>query len=164
MNFYVLELITDILRVFMLWKSLKLTGYIYLDPIFVELCGVMSSFFALLKAVKRKSFENRKEKSKEVKAESPKRVIFHEEEKKSKDLFNLNQMEMSVDDSDVGEDAEESPYQGYPINKVGRFKSSLSSTHDFSQSNKSNGKLKQVKSTANVHLHGILNGLRNYQE
>jgi hypothetical protein len=37
MSFYVLELITSILRVFMLYKSLRFAGAMYLDPIFVEL-------------------------------------------------------------------------------------------------------------------------------
>lgn len=98
MSFYVLELVTNVLRVFMLYKSLRLYGSIYLDSIFVELCGVFSSFFALLKSIKKKSFE--KSSLAEKKPSSVKKVEIVEQEIKSKDLFELNGVEMSVDDSD----------------------------------------------------------------
>lgn len=160
MSFYVLELITNVLRTFMLYKSLKLMGSVYLDNIFVELCGVFSSFFALLKSVRKKSFEKKERKKAQEKLEQVKKAEIMEEEKRSKELFNINNMEMSVDDSDI-----EDPnfMQPYTINPFHKFKSSMSSTHDISQSQKSNGKLKHVRSTLNVK-NGKLNGLKNYQQ
>lgn len=160
MSYNVLELITNVLRVFMLYKSLKLYGSIYLDSIFVELCGVLSSFTALLKSVKKKSFEKTKKRD-ESKLEK-RRVEIHEEEKKSKDLFNLNQDIMSVDDSDLSTENGKYPeYQTYSVNKFNQPKSSLSSTHDLSISKKGNSKMKQVKSFQNLYQRGTINELRN---
>lgn len=161
MSFYVLELVTNILRVFMLIKSLKFPGSIYLDSIFVELCGVLSSFFALLKAMKKKSFEKTK-KREQAKVEKRK-VEVYEEEKKSKDLFNLNNVEMSVDDSDLSTDNDKYPeYQRYDITQLNKFKSTMSSSHGVSTSQKNN-KLKQVRSSQNIYQKGTINGLRNYK-
>ena len=81
MSFYVLDLVTNILRVFMLFKSLRIYGSVYLDSIFVELWGVFSSFFALLKSVKKKSFEKTTKRDKE---KVEKKVTVYEEEKKAK--------------------------------------------------------------------------------
>lgn len=161
MSFYVLELIVNVLRVFMLYKSLKFLGSVYIDTIFVELCGVFSSFFALLKSVKKKSYEKKQLKKSQEKNKKPKRVEFYEEEKKSKDLFNLNNIELSVDDSDADNEKMNNQIQGYAqINKV---KSSVSSTHDITESNKSNTKLKHAKSTVNVHAGGMLGDRKNNQ-
>ena len=62
MNFYMLDLITNVFRGIMLFKSLSLYGSIYLDPIFVEFWGVIGNFFALLKSIKKRyiSKEQRK--------------------------------------------------------------------------------------------------------
>jgi len=160
MSYNVLELITNILRVFMLYKSLRLYGAIYLDSIFVELCGVLSSFTALLKAMKKKSFEKTKKRD-ESKLEKLK-IEIHEEEKKSKDLFNLNQDIMSIDDSDLSTENGKYPdYPTYSVNKFNQPMSSLSSTHDLSISKKANSKLKQVKSFQNLYQRGTINELRN---
>jgi len=60
-RFEILELILSILRFFMLTKSLKMTGYQYLDPVFVACnvsvylaCGLVSSGIALFKAIYEK--------------------------------------------------------------------------------------------------------------
>lgn len=160
MSFYVLELITNVLRVFMLYKSLKFFGSIYIDSIFVELCGVLSSFFALLKAIKKKVFETTKRR--DASKVEKKRVEIYEEEKKSKDLFTLNQDIMSVDDSDVSTENGKFPeYQRYDLTSLIKPNKTMSSTHDLTNSNKSNSRLKQVKSFQNLYKKGALNGLRN---
>ena len=158
MSFYVLELVTNILRVFMLYKSLKLYGSIYLDSIFVELWGVFSSFFALLKSIKRKSVENTSTREK-VKGEKKIKVI--EEEKKSKDLFDLNHMEMSVDDSDLEEKSDNNPkFNNYNVTKFG-VPTNILSAQNGSKNFKSNSKLKHVRSSQNVYQKGSISGLRN---
>ncbi|CAK92765.1 unnamed protein product (macronuclear) [Paramecium tetraurelia] len=62
-RFEILELILSILRFFMLTKSLRMTGYQYLDPVFVACiiisnikiaCGLVSSGLALFKAIYEK--------------------------------------------------------------------------------------------------------------
>lgn len=162
MSFYVLELITNVLRVFMLYKSLKMPFALYMDNIFVEFCGVFSSFFALLKAIKKKSFDKKDNAIKEKrKLEKGKRVKFEEEEVKDDDFFNMNNAEMSVDDSDIGNENIASPYVGYP-NGINKIKSDVSSTRHVTQSNVSNNKmkLKQVKSHANVQQEWIDKGLK----
>lgn len=161
MSFYVLELITNILRVFMLYKSLKFYGSIYIDSIFVELCGVMSSFFALLKAIKKKAFE--KTSKRDAAKVEKRKVEVYEEEKKAKDLLTLNEDIISVDDSDLSvENDQFPPYKRYEITQLTKPKSSLSSTHDLSKSHKSNNRMKQVKSFQNLYQKGTINGLRNY--
>lgn len=161
MSFYVLELITNILRVFMLYKSLKFYGSIYIDSIFVELCGVMSSFFALLKAIKKKAFERTKKRD-AAKVEKRK-VEVYEEEKKAKDLLTLNEDIISVDDSDISQENDKfPPYKRYEITDLSKPKSSISTTHDMSNSHKSNNRMKEVKSFQNLYQKGTINGLRNY--
>jgi len=164
MSFYVLELVTNVLRTFMLYKSLKFAGSVYLDSIFVELCGVLSSFFALLKAVKKKTFESidKKESEKEKKEEKKRQEITKEEEIKNKDLFNLNQDIMSVDDSDLS--TENGKYPEYArYSKVKKLKSTMSSNHDGPNSRKPNNKLKQIKSFQDINKRGALNAFRSFQ-
>ena len=161
MSFYVLDLVTNVLRVFMLFKSLKFYGSIYLDSIFVELCGVFSSFFALLKSVKKKSFEKTAKRDNEKKENKDKKVTVYEEEKKSKDLFDINNMEMSVDDSDIEDQTDKYPkFSNFNVTKFGAPVSSIGSTQ-ITSSFKSNGKLKHVKSSQDVNQNGIIKGVRS---
>jgi hypothetical protein len=163
MSFYVLELITNVLRVFMLYKSLKFMGSIYLDSIFVELCGVMSSFFALMKSIKKKSFEKVQQRERERQQEKmeKKKVSFHEEEKRSKELF-MDDI-MSVDDSDIMEENRKFA-NGSVHPRVAKLKSTMSSTHDnMSQKSAKMSKLKQVRSSINVYKTGSIKMLRKGQ-
>lgn len=162
MSFYVLELITNVLRVCMLYKSLKFFGAVYIDSIFVELCGVLSSFFALLKSVKKKAFEKtQKRDDLKHKQEKQNQVVFHEEEKKAKDLFTLNQDVMSVDDSDISNEEGKFPeYKHYEVENGMHPLKTMSSTQSLQKSQKSNSRLKQVKSFQNLYQKGALNGLR----
>ena len=164
MSFYVLELVTNVLRAFMLYKSLRLYGSIYLDSIFVELWGVFSSFFALLKSIKRKSFEKTSTREK-FKSDKKIKVIEEEEEeeeKKSKDLFDINHMEMSVDDSDLEEKSEHNPkFNDYNVTKFGAPTKNIVTPQNGSKSMIPNSKLKHVRSSQNVNKKGTINGLRN---
>lgn len=159
MSFYVLELITSILRVFMLYKSLKFAGAMYLDPIFVELWGVFSSFFALLKSIKRKSFEKIDKRDAE-KREQEKQKFYEEEKKmKEKGTMDLNQEIMSVDDSDLS--TENGKFPDYPTyDKVTKLKSTMSSNHEADEAQKRSNRLKHVKSFQDVYRKGAINALR----
>ena len=150
MSFYVLDLVTNMLRVFMLFKSLKFYGSFYLDPIFVELWGVFSSFFALLKSIKKKSFEKNEKRDKD---KTEKKAKIYEVEKKSKDLFDINNIEMSVDDSDVEERSTNKPkFTKFDTTKFGVPISNFVSTQAASRPFKSLSKLRHVKSFQNVDL------------
>lgn len=50
-RFYKMEIVISILRFIMLTSSLKLKGYQYLDPIFVGVCGLISSILNFLKTI-----------------------------------------------------------------------------------------------------------------
>jgi len=52
---YKVEASIYILRMVMLVSSLKITGYSYLHPIFVSLCGVMQAGASVFKAMSGKS-------------------------------------------------------------------------------------------------------------
>lgn len=71
MSFYVLELVTNVLRVWMLYKSLKFIGSEYMEEIFVNLAGIFSNFTALLKTIKKKSYEKIMKKEKELNKSEP---------------------------------------------------------------------------------------------
>jgi hypothetical protein len=136
----------------MLYKSLKFPASIYLDNIFVELCGVMSSSTALLKSIKKKSFEKKKDMGDKKKKEKQK---FHvvEEEKRSKEL--LMDDILSISDSDIVGDRDKitQPVSN-GLSEIKQLKSTASS------SRKSNKRLKQVKSYTDLYKTGTITDLR----
>ena len=54
LRFVYLELFLSIFRMFMLINSLKLIGHKKLNPVFIGLCGVMSSILGFLKTIYEK--------------------------------------------------------------------------------------------------------------
>ena len=112
----------------------------------------------MLKSLKKKSFEKTAKRDKE---KVEKKVTVYEEERKSKDLFDINHMELSVDDSDLEDKQEKYPkFNDYNVTKFGTPVSSFDSTQ-VTSSFKSNGKLKHVKSSQNVNQNEIIKGLRS---
>jgi hypothetical protein len=138
----------------MLYKSLKFPASIYLDNIFVELCGVMSSSTALLKSIKKKSFEKKKDVG-EKKRNKEAKQKFHvvEEEKRSKEL--LMDDILSISDSDIVGDRDKitQPVSS-GLSEIKQLKSTASS------SRKSNKRLKQVKSYTDLYKTGTITDLR----
>lgn len=143
----------------MLYKSLKFPASIYLDAIFVELCGIISSFTALLKSIKKKSFENKKSRGAEKRKEAKQQILYVEEEKRSKDL--LMDDILSISDSDRVGDRDN--MNQYPLNgasKVTMLKSTASSSNNQSTTHRLNKRLKQVKSFSDIYKTGTIGELR----
>jgi len=145
----------------MLYKSLKFYGSEYIETILVNFAGVCSNFFAFLKTIKKLSYAKIVKKDKERKEEKMK-VEFEEEEKKSKYLFYDEVL--SIDDSDLEENPNklEKNVKRFNQGRFGILKSTMTSTHNVSQSNKSNNeRLKHVKSSHAIYKTGIISDLKN---
>ena len=54
--FLVFDLIKDLQRIIVLTNSLQLPGYHLINPIFIALCGVLSSFLSVMKTIYKKNF------------------------------------------------------------------------------------------------------------
>lgn len=54
MRFNKIEGAINIMRMVMLFSSLRLIGYTWIDPVFVSFCGVMQAGFTVFKAMKGK--------------------------------------------------------------------------------------------------------------
>ena len=50
-RFHMVEAMTNIFRLFMLFFALKVVGSTYMHPIFVALCGIISSYLAVFKSL-----------------------------------------------------------------------------------------------------------------
>lgn len=142
----------------MLYKSLKFPASIYLDAIFVELWGIISSFTALLKSIKKKSFENKKSKGAERRRESKQQILYVEEEKRSKDL--LMDDILSISDSDRVGDRDINQYPLNGMSKDAVLKSTASSSNNQSTTQRLNKRLKQVKSFSDIYKTGTIGELR----
>jgi hypothetical protein len=137
----------------MLYKSLKFPASVYLDNIFVELCGVMSASTALLKSIKKKSFEKKKDVGDRKKKEIKQKFHVVEEEKRSKDL--LMDDILSISDSDIVGDRDKITQPvSIGLSEIKQLKSTASSSH------KSNKRLKQVKSYTDLYKTGTITDLR----
>ncbi|CAI2365383.1 unnamed protein product [Moneuplotes crassus] len=165
MSFYVLEFVTNVLRVFMLYKSLRFIGSDYMEEIFVNICGVLSNFFALFKTIKRKTYEKicQKEKEMSIRREEREEIV-QEEEKKSN--FLLFDEIISGDDSSLDEanGKLEKQVKKFNLGKITHQKSVTSSPkieiEPSSDSTKPNSTLKHAKSTTDACITGTITELR----